>query len=221
VNRRYSCLLLIIGLIACAVVPAPQVRAQSDGAKWISLFNGEDLGGWEVTNFGPQGPVRIVDSTIVLHMGDAMTGITWTEDFPRVNYEIVLEAMRIDGHDFFCGLTFPVKDDPCSLIIGGWGGGVVGLSSLDGLDASENETSSFRRFESDRWYAVRLRVTDDSIKAWIDDKPVVDVSTVNREISIRVEVSLSRPLGIASWRTTAALRNLAYRHLRPDEIITR
>ena len=51
-----------------------------------------------------------------------MTGITWTNEMPRMGYEISLEAMRVEGSDFFCGLTFPVGKDYLSLIVGGWGG---------------------------------------------------------------------------------------------------
>ena len=57
------------------------------------------------------------------------------------DYEVTLEAMRVDGNDFFCGMTFPAGKDPCTLIVGGWGGTVVGLSSINGMDASENETT--------------------------------------------------------------------------------
>ena len=79
------------------------------------------------------------------------TGITHTNPLPKINYEVTLKAMKIDGSDFFCGLTFPVNDAFCTLIAGGWGGGLVGLSSLDNYDASENETSTFRGFEKKRW----------------------------------------------------------------------
>ena len=51
---------------------------------------------------------------------------------------------------------------------------VVGLSSLDDMDASENDTSIRRDFESGRWYALRLRVTEDRIQAWIDEEAVID-----------------------------------------------
>ena len=101
-----------------------------------SLFDGKSLKGWKKTQFGGEGKVEVKDGRIVLHSGGPMTGITWTEDFPKIDYEISLEAMRVDGSDFFCGLTFPVGDKPCSFIVGGWGGGVVGLSSIDGSDAS-------------------------------------------------------------------------------------
>ncbi len=121
--------------------------------------------------------------------------------------------MRVDGSDFFCGLTFPVGENPCSLIVGGWGGGVVGLSSLDGEDAAHNETTRYLNFEKGRWYRIRLRVASAAIQAWIDDDKVVDVTTTGRTISIRSEVELSRPLGFATWSTTGALRNIWMRPL--------
>jgi hypothetical protein len=146
-------------------------------------------------------------------MGDGCTGVTWKKDFPTVDYEITLEAMRVDGNDFFCGMTFPVGKDPCTLIVGGWGGTVVGLSSINGMDASENELMTIRQFEKDRWYKIRLIVTGQTIEAWIDDEKVVDFTIGTNTLSIRPEVELSKPFGIASWRTTAAIRNIKLRKL--------
>ena len=92
-------------------------------------------------------------------MGDGCTGVTWKGEFPSVNYEVSLEAKKIEGNDFFCGMTFPVGKNPCTLIVGGWGGATVGLSSIDGLDASENSTKTLMKFEKNRWYNIRLVVT--------------------------------------------------------------
>ena len=172
------------------------------------LFDGKTLDGWEITDFGTQGPVSVSGGKIILGMGDGCSGITWKRDFPTVDYEVTLEAMRVDGHDFFCGMTFPVGKDPCTLIVGGWGGMVVGLSSIDGMDASENETMTLKQFENDRWYRIRLRVTADTIQAWIDNEIVVDFTIGDSFLSIRPEVELSKPFGIASWRTTAAIKNI-------------
>lgn len=172
------------------------------------LFNGKTLEGWEVTDFGPQGPVYISGDQIVLGMGEGCTGITWKRKFPEINYVVSLEAKRVSGNDFFCGITFPVGKDPCTLIIGGWGGTVVGLSSVNKMDASENETTRLMRFENNRWYRVRLVVREDSIRAMIDDETVVNFVKGNKTLSIRPEVDLSKPFGIASWYTTAALRNI-------------
>jgi hypothetical protein len=172
------------------------------------LFNGKSLDGWEITNFGPQGPVYISGDEIILGMGDGCTGITWKKAFPRSQYEVSLDAKRIAGNDFFCGITFPVGKNSCSLIIGGWGGATVGLSSIDGKDAAENETTIIRNFDKDKWYHIRLSVTNDFIKSWIDSINVVDLKIGTKKLSIRPEVELSRPFGIASWNTTAAIRHI-------------
>jgi len=188
--------------------------AQQQTQAWQALFDGKTLKGWKATNFGGEGPVQVKNGQIVLDRGDPLTGITWTGgEVPRMNYEIALEAMRVNGSDFFVGLTFPVADSHCSLILGGWGGSVVGLSSLDGMDASENETSTAISFTDERWYRIRVRVTPAKITAWLDDKVIVDADIKDRRISVRVEVELSCPLGIASYVTEAAVRDIKVRRL--------
>ena len=107
-------------------------------------------------------------------LGVDLTGVSTNRKLPKTNYQVDLDAMRVNGSDFFVGLTFPVKDKPCSLICGGWGGGVCGLSSIDGMDASENATTTYRGFEKGKWFHIRLRVHDKRIQAWIDDKQIVD-----------------------------------------------
>jgi prolyl oligopeptidase len=179
---------------------------------WISLFDGKSLIGWKETDFAGRGQVRVEDGKLILETG-LMTGVTCTSDLPRMNYEISLEAMRVEGSDFFCGLTFPVGKEPCSFIVGGWGGGVVGLSSLDGEDAAHNDTTQYMNFQNGRWFQIRVQVTEFSIKAWIDADKVVDVTTTGRTISIRPEVEPSKPLGIATWSTTAAIRHIKLRQL--------
>lgn len=193
------------GLGKTMAPPAPPARE-------MSLFDGKTLTGWAITDFAGHGDVRVEDGRILLESG-TMTGVTWTNDLPRMNYEISLEAMRVVGNDFFCGLTFPVGDDPCSFIVGGWGGGVVGLSSLDGEDAANNDTTKYLNFDNGRWFKIRLRVTPNKIEAWIDNEKLVDADVTGRKISIRVEVEPSKPLGVATWSTTGALRNITLRRL--------
>jgi len=193
----------MLPVVLCVLVPAG-----CHTPRQISLFDGRALGQWKITDFGGQGKVYVKNGSIFLEMGNDLTGVTWTGPLERMNYEITLEAMRVTGSDFFCGLTFPVDSNSCSLILGGWGGEVCGLSSIDYYDAVENETTRIISFENSRWYRVRLKVTLNKIEAWLDDDKLVDVVTTGRKIDIRSEVDLSQPLGIASWRTTATIRNI-------------
>jgi len=183
----------------------------------VSLFDGKTLGQWKITDFGGQGKVYAKDGSLFLEMGNDLTGVTWTGPVVRMNYEITLQAMRITGSDFFCGLTFPVDANCCSLILGGWGGSVCGISSLDNYDASENETYQIIGFEDGRWYHVRVRVTPCKIEAWLDEEKIIDVETTGRIIDTRMEVDLSRPLGVATWRTTGAIRNIRLWRLAPKK----
>ncbi len=212
-SKKYCRLTVIIFLITSCNFGSGKQESKSTNRDvipegWESLFDGESLEGWEITNFGTQGPVNISEGNIILGMGDGCTGITWTGDFPVNNYEVSLEAKKISGNDFFCGLTFPVDDSYCSLIVGGWGGPVVGLSIIDGLDASENETRILKKFDHDKWYRITLKVADNKIKAWVDDEEIINFSTEGRILNIRPEVSLSTPFGICSWVTTAAIKNI-------------
>ena len=214
-RRVLFCMLILACCSESGEDKAPAEVALDPG--WLKLFDGETLENWEVTNFGGQGEVRAGRGQLVLGWGNDLTGLTWQGSFPRVNYEVTLQAMRLQGNDFFCGLTFPVAESWCSLIVGGWGGTVVGLSSIDGEDASENDTSRLMAFEDRRWYRIRVRVTEPKIEAWIDGDKVVDLASGGRRFSVRPEVRLSRPFGIATWRTTAALRHIRLRRLEDHD----
>src|SRR6266700_4480849 len=203
--------------------PAPRADLQElaagppapfEGEGWQSLFDGKTLAGWRETDFAGRSEAQCQFGLIVLNTGDPFTGINWTNDFPRLNYELALDALRVSGGDFFCGLTVPVGDSFCSLIVGGWGGSLVGISSLDRMDASENETTKFVNFETGRWYRIRLRITARRIEAWVDQDKMVNVDISEKTISLRPgEIELSKPFGIAAWQTTSALRQIKMRRV--------
>jgi hypothetical protein len=197
--------------------PAPAAAAvQPDPYAWKDLFDGKTLAGWKSAQFGGEGDVQVEDGKIVMGLGNDMTGITYTRDVPRDSYELTLEGQRLQGTDFFCTTTFPVGKDPCSLVVGGWGGTVVGLSNVDSFDASENPTTTFQSFKNKQWYQVRIRVTPPKIEAWIDDEQVVDQERNGHKFGIRFEVDLCQPLGIATWCTEGAVRNIRLRQLPPE-----
>ena len=205
-------LFALVSLFTAAIDgPAPCVQTTES---WQPLFDGKTLANWEPTKFGGEGAVKVENGQIILDTGRSLTGITWPGgQLPKTNYEIVMQAMRVDGRDFFAGITFPVADSFCSLILGGWGGSVVGLSSINFMDASENETSQSIEFENGRWYNVRIRVTPQKIQAWLDDRQIIDQELKDNRISVRMEVEPSKPLGEATWKTKGALRDIRLRRL--------
>ena len=203
----------MVRLLAVALLLAASPAGQgSPQGEWISLFDGKSLSGWKETAFTGHGKARAENGMMVLGAGAPMTGLTYTGAFPKSNYEVRFEAQRIEGGDFFASLTFPVKDSFCTWVTGGWGGDIVGLSSIDGWDAADNETRAYLNFENGRWYSFRLQVTDARIQAWIDEKPIIDVKIEGREIGLRFgEMKLSAPFGFASYLTTGGIRKAEYR----------
>ena len=188
--------------------------APAPAAAWQPLFDGKTLNGWKAGEFSGQGEVVVKDGAMILGAGGDITGMNVAGEIPKQNYEVSLEASRQQGSDFFCGLTLPYGDSHCTLVLGGWGGSLVGLSSINGEDASENETTKFLKFETGKWYRVRVKMTPQKIEAWLDDDQVVNVETEGKKIEMRAgEIELSKPFGIATFRTQAALRDIKIRRL--------
>src|SRR5262245_61530565 len=167
---------IVLGLVLSVVLlplagspgaaPRPPAKEKED---WKSLFDGKTLDGWKAADFFGPGKVHIKDGAIVMERGKIMTGVTYSRgDFPKMDYEVTLEGKKTAGDDFFCTTTFPVGDSFCSLVVGGWSGTVVGLSSLESMDASMNETRKDMDFKTSQWYRVRIRVSQKRIEAWID-----------------------------------------------------
>ncbi len=168
---------------------------------------------WKPSHFGGDGPIEMIDGVLKLGFGDPLTGVRWEGEFPKVNYEVTLQARRTGGFDFFCGLTLPVEDQRCSLVLGGWGGSLVGISCIDGLDASNNETMMIQNFEKDRWYRIRMRVTTDKITAWLDDDEIIDVDRAGHVFDIRGEMEESTPVGVAAFQCESEIKNFVVREL--------
>jgi len=188
---------------------------------WVSLFDGESLEGWSLPVFGGDGEVEVRGGNLIIGRGHMMTGIRYEREFPTMNYEIRYEARRTQGFDFFAACTFPVGESFVTFINGGWGGGLTGLSSIDGHDASENKTGRFFDYRDNIWHRFRIRVMDDSIQVWLtvqdregnwgEEKSIIELATEGRELSTRYEADLYKPLGFTTWFSEGQLRNIEYR----------
>ncbi len=76
----------------------------------IQLFNGRDLTGWKVADLFESGKVEVLpDGSVECGFGNPMTGIAYTNTPPRMNYELSLQAVRVQGADFFIALTLPIE----------------------------------------------------------------------------------------------------------------
>jgi hypothetical protein len=205
-------------LLAPGPLAGQAARPATAASEWRSLFDGKSLAGWKESDFFGAGKVTIEKGVITIGSG-ALTGINWATSslpFPTANYEVRIEAARLKGTDFFAGITFPVGDSFCTWINGGWGGEVVGLSSIDGADASMNETTFTRKFEFGRWYSLRLRVTSTTISAWIDDELAIEVAIGKKWIALREgDIDQSIPFGIATYSTVAGVRKIEWRPVAP------
>jgi hypothetical protein len=204
--------LLVLGT-AFAIAEDKPAPAKPEAAKEIILFNGKSLDDWEFVDVGGSGEVELEGGLMIINQGENVSGAIYKKaaTLPTTNYEITLEAKRIQGVDFFVGLTFPVGDlkHCATLVCGGWGGSVTGISCIDSMDASDNNTSSYQRYKDDEWYAIKLRVTPKNLSVWLGDKQIIDEDIEGKKISVRPgPVESYLPLSLTTFNTMAAIRNV-------------
>lgn len=204
-------------LTAMTLTAQEAVKDSEPKTEWV-LFDGKSLDDWEAVDMGGSGDVSLEGGLLIINQGESLSGVVYkkVEELPLTNYEITFQAKRLQGVDFFCGLTFPVGDlKTCATLIGGgWGGSVTGISSIDGLDAANNATGSYQRYEDDKWYSFRLRVTPENLSAWMDDKQVVDQDIKDRKVSLRSgPIEAYAPLSLTTYNTMAAIKDVRMKAL--------
>lgn len=195
------------------------------GEKGTVLFDGSSMEGWEACNYAGIGEIAVDGKTGVLRIGrgEILSGVKRPgydkEKLPKLNYEVEMEARRVEGDDFFCCLTFPYRDTHATFVLGGWGGSVCGISSIDFMDAMDNSTMTAREFEEGKWYRIRLVVSDHRFQGFVDGERIVNIGIKGRKIGMRFgEIEESIPFAISTFRTTGEYRNIGIRNLDEAEI---
>ncbi len=198
--------------------PAAEQPSKSDAGKQAAKKWTDLKGKWSECQFGGDGPIEVTDKMITLGFGDPITGVKWDGEVPRDNYEIEVEARRVEGFDFFCAITFPIAKAHASLVLGGWGGGVVGISSIDDRDASDNDTTMFKNFDNQKWYRARIRVEKTRLAVWLDDKLQFEHPRKGHTFDIRYEMDPCVPFGLANNQCKSEIRLVLVRTLAKDEL---
>ncbi len=159
-----------------------------------------------------------------INAGQPMSGVVfpqWVEKrMPVTDYAISYEALRVSGGDFFGSATFPVGSVErfVTFVLGGWGGSQVGISCIDGYDASENSTGSSQSFENGRWYKVLIEVRSDLLKVWIDGRPIVSANIAGSQLSLRGgEIHHCMPFGFATYGTVGRVRGVEIQRLKIED----
>ena len=124
-----------------------------------------------------------------------------------VDDELSDEAMRRDGGDFFAAATFPVGMSFLTLVNGGWGGNVTGLSSLDGPTPRRTRPAGSSSTRTRPGTGSASGSPRRGIRWRIDAKEVVAVNDREQHVGTRIETRGNQPLGFATWETGGALRN--------------
>src|SRR5262245_41039555 len=91
-SRNISIAGMSVAIFRCACVrvaflcllPASAQHAR----QWQPLFDGKSLDGWRDAPFKGRGAVRVENETVVLEPGSPLTGVNWTKEFPKSNYEV-------------------------------------------------------------------------------------------------------------------------------------
>ena len=210
------------GAIALMAVLAGTTRGDhADGppAPPIPLFDGRTLAGWKSIPGSMVGTVAINDGSLILGTGRPMTGVTTTRtDLPTANYQLSFEAKRTEGNDFFAAATFPVGPSFVTLVNGGWGGSVTGLSLINGESAAENQTNRFVQYRNDVWYRFEVQVTAEIIRCRVDGSEVVLFAHEGAQLKTRLETRVNEPLGFSCYRSSGAIRQVEIRPLTPAQI---
>jgi hypothetical protein len=209
--KFYTYITFLCLLTGCAVLSSSRDLSNISPNQWEEVFDGKSFKGWKPfikTKYETGGTVEVKNGAVHLATGQPYSAVMWEGGFPRTNYEVELKAKKIDGNDIFCGLLFPVGTNYCTMILGGWGNSVIGLSCVNYMAAADNETAVIKSFRANEWYDVKLRVTPEKIEAWVEGEQLIDLELAEKTITPYFGLEMFAPFGFFTFETSAAAKDI-------------
>ena len=156
-----------------------------DGRTLLTADLTKDTAGWQFTG----GNWNLHDQAIKPSAADSESWAT-TGDPNWTDYTIHLRARKVDGKKGFLVL-WHVKDGKNYTWwnIGGWDNTVIRCEeSVEGTRQPFGPDAKFT-VETGRWYDLRLEVTGNRMRGFIDDKLVTDATREPHQDTVAVEAS--------------------------------
>ncbi len=194
-------------------------RLGTEAGPWRSLFDGESSKNWKPVpkegSFARAGEVSLKDGAIVMGPGNPHTGVVWAGPLRKGSYELTYEAMKLAGPYQFGCVAFPVGESLCALELGGGARhNIVGLSGVDGKPFTSNLTTQRIGFQHNRWYRLRVRVSDEKVEIWLDDRQIVDLPRAAHTFTATLPGG-ARSFAFYGYGNTSAVRSIRARSLGP------
>jgi hypothetical protein len=132
------------------------------------------------------------------------------------NYELEFAVRRIKGIHTFCGISFPVKSihQQVQLHLGGWGGDINGISWIDNKPANDNITTIQKKFDSEVWYDIKIKITPLNLEISINNQNIIKLNYTEHKLSTLTPLSnIPHTFAIFTDRSNAEFKDMIYRCL--------
>jgi|GEM_PF-1122983 len=194
----------------------PRTGPAPKAGEWQSLFDGKSLAGWKVAEHNElkNGEAKVEDGAMLLAARGRL-GLVWTGAMPQGDYEVAFETSLVSGHRL-ASLYFPVGGGHCDLVLGGISGKLVGLDGVDGKGYRDNPALAQMKFETNHWYAVRVRVAGGKVEVWADGARLVELPIAGHTFAVEDQRAALKPLGLSAYQGTTAVRNVRMRRVGPE-----
>ena len=176
-RRRSGMSVLVILLTVC--LGSAAMAGDQPGAKWISLFNGKDLQGWE--QHGGKAKYSVEDGVIVGQSVPNTSNSFLCTKKRFGDFELLFEVMVDKGLNSGVQIRSNIKEN--DRVFGpqveietapGESGYIYGEATGRGWLSPDRSVRD--AFQNDQWNRYRVLCQGANIKTWINDVPVADLT---------------------------------------------